>query len=86
MKLSKRGQAWTKFAEEVVNHIENYTVPQYGDEPDDNVEEWDSYDCIKQVVKYLNRVKTCQRPGEEKRDLMKMAHYIQLAHQKMDTE
>ena len=86
MELSKRGKAWTEFAEDVVNHIEQYTVPQYGDEPDDNVEEWDSYDCMKQVEKYLKRLKTSQRPGERRLDLMKMAHYIQLAHQKLTVE
>ena len=35
MPLSKRGQAWAIFSDMVAEHIENYTVPQYGDDGDD---------------------------------------------------
>lgn len=86
MKLSVRGSEWSRFADQVLEHIEMYTVPQYGDKPDDNVEEWDSYDCMKQVSKYLKRLKTGQRPGERKRDLLKIAHYTQMAHDKLNVE
>ena len=86
MKLSVRGSEWSRFADQVLEHIELYTVPQYGDKPDDNVEEWDSYDCMKQVSKYLKRLKTGQRPGERKRDLLKIAHYTQMAHDKLNVE
>ncbi len=86
MKLSVRGSEWARFADQVLEHIEMYTVPQYGDKPDDNVEEWDSYDCMKQVSKYLKRLKTGQRPGERKRDLLKIAHYTQMAHDKLNVE
>lgn len=86
MNLSKRGSDWVIFTDAVLNHIENYTVPQYGDYPDDNVAMWTSSDCMKQVERYLKRLNTNQRPGERKRDLLKIAHYTQLAHDKLDTE
>lgn len=69
----------------VANHIEHYTVPQYGDAPDDNVETWKSEDCRKAIVKYLNRFNTNQRGVEEqKRDILKMAHYLQLYYLKVN--
>lgn len=80
---SVRGADWDAFAEKVFTHIEDYTVPQYGDKPNDNVESWTAEDCIKQVKKYLNRFGKQQRTGEEKLDLIKIAHYAQLAHDKM---
>jgi len=67
----------------VANHVEHYTVPQYGDAPDDNVETWTASDCRKAIMKYLNRFNTNQRGAEEqKRDILKMAHYMQLNYSK----
>ena len=85
-KISQRCLAWSKFALDVSEHIEGYTVPQYGDKPNDNVESWTAEDCIKQVLKYLNRRGKSQRQGEEKLDLIKCAHYIQLAYDKIPDE
>lgn len=63
----------------VLEHIEHYTVPQYGDAPNDQAETWTSQDCSKAIVKYLNRFNTNQRGIEErKRDILKMAHYLQM--------
>lgn len=78
-----RTKQWTEFAAKVADHITNYTVPQYGDAPNDNVESWSAADCIAQVQKYAARFGNNQRAGQEELDLMKIAHYAQLAHDKL---
>jgi hypothetical protein len=81
---AQRTKDWNEFATKVADHIENYTVPQYGDAPNDNVESWSAQDCIAQVQKYAARFGTNQRAGQEELDLMKVAHYAQLAHDKLN--
>lgn len=76
---AQRTKDWNEFAAKVADHIENYTVPQYGDAPNDNVEAWSAQDCIAQVQKYAARFGNNQRTGQEELDLMKIAHYAQLA-------
>lgn len=80
---AQRTKDWDEFAAKVADHIENYTVPQYGDAPNDNVEAWSAQDCIAQVQKYAARFGNNQRAGQEELDLMKIAHYAQLAMGKM---
>lgn len=81
---AQRTKDWNEFATKVADHIENYTVPQYGDAPNDNVEAWSAQDCIAQVQKYAARFGTNQRVGQEQLDLMKIAHYAQLANAKLE--
>lgn len=81
---AQRTKDWNEFAAKVADHIENYTVPQYGDAPNDNVESWSAQDCIAQVQKYAARFGTNQRVGQEQLDLMKIAHYAQLANAKLE--
>lgn len=81
---SKRAKDFCYFAAGVVDHIDNYTVPQYGDAPEDNVEGWSSEECFKQIERYLRRRNTSRRPDEKQMDVLKMAHYLQLAYEKMD--
>lgn len=76
---SNRGIMWNIFADEVARHIEHYTVPQYGDFPNDQSTEWTEDDMVKQIQKYLNRINTNERGDMERdRDLMKIAHYVQM--------
>lgn len=84
--MSKRGDQWLFFAEDVHKHIETYTVSQYGDSPDDQVEHYSADDCVKQAMKYLHRHGKNSRPGQEVLDMMKAAHYCQLAAQKIEEE
>jgi hypothetical protein len=82
--MSIRGDNWIVFASQVLEHIDMYTVPQYGDAPDDQVAAWTTEDCLKAVRKYLARHGTGQRgPDDELRDLIKIAHYASLAYEKM---
>lgn len=80
---AQRTKDWNEFAAKVADHIENYTVPQYGDAPNDNVESWSAQDCIAQVQKYAARFGNNQRTGQEELDLMKIAHYAQLVMGKL---
>ena len=82
--MSIRGIQWQRFAERVSEHIEEYTVPQYGDYPDDNVSEWSAQDCVKQIEKYARRFGSNMRPGQERLDLLKIAHYAQIAAYKLE--
>jgi len=80
--LSKRGQAWIEFSNRVLDHIENYTVPQYGDAGSDQVTDWTADDCAKQVGRYFARRGKNSRPGQELLDMLKAAHYVQLTEEK----
>lgn len=81
---SIRGQEWIAFSNLVLKHIEEYTVPQYGDKPNDPLhQEWKIEDCIRAISKYANRHGKGQRGKEEElRDLLKIAHYACVAHTK----
>jgi hypothetical protein len=68
------------FSYAVKRHIDEYAVPQYGDEGSDLASSYDAEDCIKQANKYLARFGKNSRAGQEQLDLKKAAHYIQMAH------
>jgi len=80
--LSKRGLDWLEFAGNVLEHIEGYTVPQYGDKGNDISSEWSIEVLMEQVKKYCNRYGKNQRQGQELLDFMKAAHYTQIAYTK----
>jgi hypothetical protein len=85
--MSKRGRNWAKFAADVRNHVDNYTVPQFGDAPHDNIEKWTAADCVRQIGKYVARFGTNQRGKEDQLlDMLKIAHYASVAHEKMKAE
>lgn len=71
--------------EAVLRHIEEYTVPQYGDEGADQIDSWTVEDCLKQVARYANRIETSQRE-EGNLDMLKSLHYLQLAYEKLESE
>ena len=82
--ISKRGIEWMEFSTKVFSHIENYTVPQYGDKPNDQVEGWAPEQCVKQMGKYIARFESNQRGQDERlRDMLKVAHYSCLAWHKL---
>lgn len=84
--MSNRGNDWLDFSEGVLNHIETYTVPQYGDAPNDHVSQYTATECIRQAEKYLKRFGKTSRVGEEELDMMKLAHFVQIARTKMREE
>ena len=79
---SNRVIDWEIFSEKVIKHIEGYTVPQYGDRPVDQIEDWSVEDCLRAVKKRLSRFGRNSRPGQDELDLLKMVHEIQIAFDK----
>lgn len=82
---SKRGTDWLNFSLLVLDHIENYTVPQYGDKGIDQVTEFYISDFKTQIQKYLNRFGKNARPGQDQLDLLKIAHYTQMLHERLNS-
>lgn len=80
--LSQRGKDWIEFSAQVLAHIEGYTVPQYGDKGEDEVSNWTVEDCLKAVSKYRSRHGKNSREGQDELDMLKMAHFIQIAFEK----
>lgn len=81
--VSQRGADWLAFAAEVLAHIEEYTVPQYGDAGEDNASEYTTADMIGQIKKYATRHGRNARAGQDRLDAMKMAHYAQMLANKL---
>lgn len=76
---TNRARMWSIFSTEVGSHIENYTVKQYGDFPDDQATNWDEAYLKQQMQKYINRMDSNERGDMERnRDLFKIAHYCQM--------
>lgn len=76
---TKRGQEWFEFALAVLEHIEDYTVGQYGDTGADPASEYTPEDALRSASKYIARFGRNARSGEQYRDFLKLAHYAQLA-------
>lgn len=76
---SKRAEEWIRFSNEVLAHIENYTVPQYGDYPNDQMTEWTIPECFKAVTKRVARYGRNSREGQQNLDFKKMAHEVCIA-------
>lgn len=83
---SIRSTEWLDFAGKVYTHIETYTVPQYGDKGSDQCSEFSESDFITQMKKYLNRYGKNSREGQQKLDLLKIAHYAGMLHAKLTEE
>jgi len=81
--MGYRVREYSAFSWTVLRHIAEYTVPQYGDGPDDQIKDWTAEQCVRQIGKYVARYGTNARGKEErKRDLLKIAHYACLAYNK----
>ena len=73
---SRRGRQWLLFAARVLAHVEEYTVPQYGDYPDDQMTTTSEEAILSSLRRYVNRAHSNVRGTEEaNRDLLKIAHY-----------
>ena len=85
MKIKK--SEWTDFSCRVLEHIQNYCIPQYGDYPDEMIEEFSISDIRKQLERYVKRIGVDIRGIEEsKRDALKIAHYACLLLAKIEGE
>jgi len=79
---TNRGNEWIEFSKTVLNHIDTYTVPQYGDANWDHPEKGDQMqtasleDMQMNLKRYINRLNSNARGKiEALRDLNKIAHY-----------
>ncbi len=71
---------WDQFSAMVREHIIDYTIPQYGNAPDDQVGAWTAKDCIQSMARYFNRYgRNARGDAEQERDFLKLAHYACLA-------
>jgi hypothetical protein len=86
MPTSNRQLEWYDFALKVEEHVANYTVPQYGDYPTDQIAtEFTIEDCFKHIQRYVNRnLRQNCRKDEIHRDLLKIAHYACVIAGKME--
>ena len=84
--FSLRADEWLTFSKKVYHHIENYTVPQYGDLGEDQCTEFTPSDFITQMKKYLNRFGKNSREGQQELDMLKIAHYACMLHSKITKE
>jgi len=86
--MSNRFRMWQDFAREVGDHVETYTIPQYGDYPDDQITSWTLEDFATTIKRYANRMGKNMRGAEDQKlDMQKIAHYASVVWHKLnDTE
>ncbi len=85
--MSKRGDEWVEFAAIVLKHVDEYTIPQYGDYPIDRSTGRDVDGLIEDIEKYCKRFGKNQRGDEEQlRDFLKIAHCACIAYFKYEKE
>ena len=73
---------FVQFCDKIRRHIVDYAIKQYGDSPNDQVQEWSIETCEAQVQKYVNRMGKNIREDQDEMDLFKAAHFIQIAWMK----
>ena len=79
--MSFRGKEWGEFSKLTLEHIEKYTVPQYGDIPDDQASNFTEHDIAVNILRYVNRIERGRRGEmEAHRDLLKIAHYCAILY------
>lgn len=70
---------WNEFAKAVQNHIKNYTIPQYGNYPEDPVTNMTNETIKANMDRYRNRIGKNQRGlNDSILDCYKIAHYLQI--------
>ena len=74
---------WKLFSQLVENHISKYCNDQYQDKGKDPITNWSYSQCMDQIRKYYKRKDSNQRKGENKRDLLKIAHYACVSYFKL---
>jgi hypothetical protein len=84
MPESNRLKEWREFSKIMEDHVENYTVAQYGDYPTDELSSWNSQKCIDCIARYTQRHGRNIRGKEsDLQDKKKIAHYACVAYMKM---
>lgn len=85
--MKNKKQEYAAFALEVIDHIENYVIPQYGDYPDAMIDGFTVQDIKAQLTRYVGRIGFNARGQQEaERDCLKIAHYACLLLRKLREE
>lgn len=75
---------WFGFAHAVDDHIQSYTIPQYGDYPNDQLTTTSNECIIHDMKRYLNRFNKGQRGHKEAmRDMLKIAQYAGVLYNRL---
>ena len=78
---SKRSIRFNDVVQDCIEHIETYTVRQYGDYPNDQLTNMTLSDVKHDMQRYINRMESNARgPAEAKRDMLKLMHYAAEAY------
>lgn len=79
---------WEQFNKAVNEHVRTYTRKQYENpEGNEQIESFTPQDCIEHIKRYANRFgRNARGPTEELRDLLKIAHWAQIAWTKLKKE
>ena len=80
---TNRGDEWAIFAMEVLDHVQNYSVKQYGDLPNDAVASFTCEQIISSIERYCARFGKNAREGQDQLDLKKIAHYAAILSNKI---
>ena len=79
-----RVQEWEDFSALVTTHLIEYTIPQYGDFPNDQMTTASIEDIKHNMTRYINRLGSNMRGRDDQlMDMLKMAHYACMAHTKL---
>lgn len=78
--LNGKAKDWVEFTLKVYAHIVEYVIPQYGDKHEDLAANYTQQQCIDQIRKYSARFGKNIRPDQDNLDLIKIAHYAQIAY------
>lgn len=74
IKKSLKYQIYMNFFDELISHLP-YSLQQYGDADDDLISKWSANECNDNIRKYADRFGKNARPGQEKKDILKMVDY-----------
>ena len=80
--MSLKGFDWSTFSFAVHKHIKEYAIPQYGDKGVDLVSDYTPEEIMMYIIKYAKRHGKNSRPDQDLLDLIKIAHYAQMAYTK----
>ena len=81
--MFNRTKEWRAFAALVEKHVDEYTVPQYGDAPDDQIEAWECAAVVLSIGKRASRHGKNSREKQDALDLLKIAHEACVAYFKL---
>jgi len=88
-KYKSKKDLWQAFSAQVEKHIDEYVLPQYGDFPDEHINEL-TIEAIKgKLSSYVRRIGTVDKHRGEfgaVQDMYKIAHFCSFVWQKLNAK